>query len=221
MQSQTLTVDRQLKRYRVPRLAFVNKCDRTGANPLKVVEQLRERLGQNAVLLQLPIGLEGDFRGFVDLVTMKAYTYAGPMNQDIVEEPIPRELQAQAEALREELLEAASMFSDELAAAYLEGHPTEEQIHEAVRKGCLALKLTPVFVGAAARNVGVQALLDGVVRYLPDPSEVENRALDLENGEAEVALKAGPRASDRGAGVQAGGRPVTGSCPTSACTRAP
>ncbi len=189
VQSQTLTVDRQLKRYRVPRLAFINKCDRTGANPFKVLEQLRERLGQNAVLLQMPIGLEGDFRGFVDLVRMKAYTYAGPMNQEIVEGQIPSELLPRAEALHGELLEAASMFSDELAHAYLEGHPTPEQIHAGVRAGCLALKLTPVFVGSAYKNIGVQALLDGVVGYLPDPSQVSNRALDLDRDEAEVELK--------------------------------
>jgi len=192
VQSQTLTVDRQLKRYRVPRLAFINKCDRTGANPFKVVEQLRERLGQNAVLLQLPIGLEGEFRGFVDLATMKARTFAGPMNQDIVEGEIPVELVARSQALRGELLEAASMFSDELAAAYLGGHPTAEQIYAAVRRGCLALKLTPVFVGSAYKNVGVRALLDGVVNFLPDPSEVTNKALDLDRDEAEVELHADP-----------------------------
>jgi elongation factor G len=189
VQSQTLTVDRQLKRYKVPRLAFINKCDRTGANPFKVVEQLRERLGQNAVFLQMPIGLEGEFRGFIDLVTMKARTYAGPANQEIVEGEIPPELLSRAEALRGELLEAASMFSDELAHAYLEGHPTPEQIYPAVRSGCLALKLTPVFVGSAYKNIGVRALLDGVVNFLPDPSEVTNQALDLDREEAVVELK--------------------------------
>jgi elongation factor G len=193
VQSQTLTVDRQLKRYRVPRLAFINKCDRTGANPFKVVEQTRERLGQNAVLMQLPIGLEGDFRGFVDLVRMKTRTYAGPANQEIVEGEIPAELLPRAQTLREELLEAASMFSDELAHAYLEGHPSEQQIYAAVRAGCLALKLTPVFVGSAYKNIGVRALLDAVVNYLPDPSEVSNRALDLDRGEAEVELKPDPQ----------------------------
>jgi elongation factor G len=192
VQSQTLTVDRQLKRYKVPRLAFVNKCDRTGANPFKVVEQLRERLGQNAVLLQMPIGLEGEFRGFVDLVTMKALTYAGPANQEIVEGEIPPELLPRAEALRGELLEAASMFSDELAHAYLEGHPTPEQIYPAVRSGCLALKLTPVFVGSAYKNIGVRALLDAVVSFLPDPTEVSNQALDLDREEAVVELKPDP-----------------------------
>jgi len=111
VQSQTLTVDRQLKRYQVPRLAFINKCDRVGANPLKVKEQLRERLGHNAVLMQMPIGLEGEFKGIVDLVQMKALYYEGPMNETIISTDIPAELAKQAEVLREQLIDAASMFS--------------------------------------------------------------------------------------------------------------
>jgi len=192
VQSQTLTVDRQLKRYKVPRLAFVNKCDRTGANPRKVLEQLRERLGLNAVLLEMPIGLEGELRGFVDLIEMKAVTYGGFMNQEIIKGEVPPALLGQAAALRAELLEAASMFSDELAEAYLEGYPTSQQIHEAIRRGCLARKLTPVFLGSAYKNIGVRALLDGVVRYLPDPSAIASKALDLDREEAEVELKADP-----------------------------
>jgi elongation factor G len=100
VQSQTLTVDRQLKRYRVPRVAFVNKCDRVGANPAKVVTQLRERLGHNAVAVQLPIGLEGEFRGIIDLVQMKAITYEGPNNETVVVGHIPAELRAEAESSR-------------------------------------------------------------------------------------------------------------------------
>jgi elongation factor G len=123
---------------------------------------------------------------------MRARTFSGPMNQEIVEGDVPAELLPRARALREELLEAASMFSDELAHAYLEGHPSEEQIYAAVRAGCLALKLTPVFVGSAYKNIGVRALLDGVVSYLPDPSEVSNKALDLDRDEAEVELKPDP-----------------------------
>jgi elongation factor G len=192
VQSQTLTVDRQLKRYGVPRLAFVNKCDRTGANPRKVLEQMRERLGLNAVLLQMPLGLEGEFHGFIDLIEMKAVTYSGFMNLEIIEGEVPPELRGEAETLRAELLEAASMFSDELAEAYLEGRPSAQQLHEAIRRGCLARKLTPVFLGSAYKNIGVRALLDGVVRYLPDPSQAANKALDLDREEAEVELKADP-----------------------------
>jgi len=192
VQSQTLTVDRQLKRYRVPRLAFVNKCDRVGANPLRVKEQLRERLGHNAVMMQMPIGLEGDFRGIVDLVQMKALYYEGPMNEKVISAEIPAELADQAEHLREELIDAVTMFSDELAEAYLEGQATPEMIYAAIRKGTLTQELTPVFIGSAYRNMGVRALLDGAVHYLPAPGEVESTALDLDNNEEKVLLK--PRA---------------------------
>jgi len=192
VQSQTLTVDRQLKRYQVPRLAFINKCDRVGANPLKVKEQLRERLGHNAVLMQMPIGLEGEFKGIVDLVQMKALYYEGPMNETIISTDIPAELANQAEVLREQLIDAASMFSDELAEAYLEGEATPQMIYVAVRRGTLSQELTPVFLGSAYRNMGVQALLDGVVHFLPAPGEVQNNALDLDRDEQPVVLKPEP-----------------------------
>jgi elongation factor G len=192
VQSQTLTVDRQLKRYRVPRVAFINKCDRVGANPTKVLSQLRERLGHNAVAVQLPIGLEGEFRGIIDLVRMKALTYDGPNNETVRIGDIPEELLAEAERGREELIDAASLFSDELAEAYLDGRATPELIYEALRVGSLSLQLTPVFIGSAYKNIGVRALLDGVVRYLPAPHEVRNIALDLDADEQEVDLKADP-----------------------------
>ena len=192
VQSQTLTVDRQLKRYQVPRLAFVNKCDRVGANPLRVKEQLRERLGHNAVLMQMPIGLEGEFTGIVDLVRMKALYYQGPMNETVVSADIPDAFMGQAEGLREELIDAASLFSDELAEAYLEGQASAEMIYAAVRRGTLSRELTPVFLGSAYRNMGVRALLDGVVHYLPSPGEVQNTALDLDRDEQPVILKPEP-----------------------------
>jgi len=192
VQSQTLTVDRQLKRYRVPRLAFINKCDRVGANPAKVLAQLRERLGHNAVAVQIPIGLEGDFRGIIDLVQMKALTYEGPNNETVVVGEIPVELAVEAERRREELIDAASLFSDELAGAYLDGRVTAELIYDALRVGSLSLQLTPVFIGSAYKNMGVRALLDGVVRYLPAPHEVRNVALDRDDDEREVDLKADP-----------------------------
>jgi len=192
VQSQTLTVDRQLKRYRVPRLAFVNKCDRVGANPLRVRDQLRERLGHNAVMMQMPIGLEGEFEGIIDLVQMKSLHYEGLMNESVISADIPPQLVDQAEQLREQLIDAASMFSDELAEAYLESEVSAEMIYEAVRRGTLAQELTPVFVGSAYRNIGVRALLDGVVHFLPAPQEVANSALDLNNGEQPVALQPDP-----------------------------
>ncbi len=188
VQSQSLTVDRQMRRYKVPRLAFVNKCDRSGANPLRVKDQLREKLQHNPVLMQLPIGLEDKFEGVVDLVTMKAVRFGGEDGQEITESEIPAELQAEAAKAREEMLDAASMFSDELTEAILEDRVTESLIRAAIRKGTIELKLTPVFMGSAYKNKAVQKLLDGVVDYLPDPTEVVNEALDLANDEQKVLL---------------------------------
>jgi elongation factor G len=186
VQSQSLTVDRQMRRYNVPRIAFINKCDRVGANPLRVKEQLREKLGHNPVLLQLPIGLEDKFEGIVDLVEMKARRFEGKSGETVVDGPIPEHMLEQARAAREEMLDAVSMFSDELTEAILEDRVTEELIHSAIRKGTISLKLTPVLMGSAYKNKGVQKLLDAVVAYLPDPTEVVNKAVDLDHDEAEV-----------------------------------
>ena len=188
VQSQSITVDRQLKRYHVPRIAFVNKCDRTGANPFKVRMQLREKLGLNAYMMQIPIGLEDKLEGVVDLVTMKAIYFEGDSGTELRVAEIPSHLVDQANEYREELLDAASMFSDELMEAMLEEAVTEEMIRDAVRKGTLAEQFVPVFCGSAYKNKGIQPLLDGVVSYLPDPSEVKNFALDLDKNEEQVEL---------------------------------
>ena len=188
VQSQSITVDRQLKRYHVPRIAFVNKCDRTGANPFKVRMQLREKLGLNAYMMQIPIGLEDKLEGVVDLVTMKAIYFEGDSGTELRVAEIPSHLVDQANEYREELLDAASMFSDELMEAMLEETVTEDMIRAAVRKGTLAEQFVPVFCGSAYKNKGIQPLLDGVVSYLPDPSEVKNFALDLDKNEEEVEL---------------------------------
>ena len=188
VQSQSITVDRQLKRYHVPRIAFVNKCDRTGANPLKVRMQLREKLGLNAYMMQLPIGLEDKLEGVVDLVTMKAIYFEGESGTEIRYAEIPAHLVADAKKYREELLDAASMFSDELAEAYLEGAETEEMINAAIRKGTLSEQLVPVFLGSAYKNKGIQPMLDGVTKFLPDPTEVKNVALNLDKNEEPVVL---------------------------------
>jgi len=193
VQSQSITVDRQLRRYNVPFVAFINKLDRTGANPYKVKEQIRDKLGHNAVLVQIPIGLEDKFQGVVDLIQMKALFFEGANGEHVVEREIPVELKAEAEKRREELIDAASLFSDELAEAFLEGAETEAQIYAAIRKGVLTRKLIPVFMGSAYKNKGVQPLLDGVIHYLPNPSEVRNTALDLNDGEKEVELRSDPR----------------------------
>jgi elongation factor G len=190
VQSQSMTVDRQMRRYKVPRLAFINKLDRSGANPRKVTEGLREKLRLNPVLMQLPIGLEADFMGVVDLVKMKAVRFEGDNGEHLVEEEIPEALVEEAAVAREEMLDAVSMFSDELMEAILEEREIgDELIHEAVRKGTLALELTPVFLGSAYKNKGVQKLLDAVIAYLPNPTEVENTAIDLSNDEAEIIIQ--------------------------------
>ena len=194
VQSQSFTVDRQMRRYNVPRIAFVNKCDRSGANPYRVTEELKDKLKHNAVMMQLPIGLEAEHEGVVDLIEMKAYYFEGDNGETIREDEIPAHMVDAAEEKRAELIEAASMFDDELLEAALEGTSTIEMIHRAVRKGVLELGLTPVFCGSAYKNKGVQPLLDAVLRYLPDPTEIANTALDLEDGEKEFSVKPDPDA---------------------------
>jgi len=188
VQSQSMTVDRQMKRYNVPRMAFINKLDRSGADPFKVTGQLRDKLGHNAIMTQIPIGLENDLEGVVDLVTMKAYYFDGDNGENIREEEIPENLQAQAEEYREIMLDAVSMFSDDLMEAMLEENVQEEQIKDAIRTGTLSMDLTPVFMGSAYKNKGVQLLLNAVTRYLPNPTEITNMAVDLSNDEAEVEV---------------------------------
>lgn len=189
VQSQSITVNRQMTRYRVPRIAFVNKCDRTGANPYRVVQQIRDKLGLNAVMLQMPIGLEADLEGMVDLVTMEAVYFDGEQGQQIRREAIPEALLEEAQAKREALLDAVSMFSDELMEAMLEEKEiAPELIHEAIRKGALALEFTPVMMGSAYKNKGIQLLLDAVGAYLPNPKDIENIALDLNEDEKEVRV---------------------------------
>ena len=192
VQSQSLTVDRQMRRYNVPRLAFINKLDRSGANPFRVVEQLRDKLKLNAVMMQIPIGLEAQFEGVVDLVTMKAHYFDGADGEIRRTEPIPDSLLSQAEEKRQEMLDALSMFSDELLEAILEETVTPEMIHAAARKGTIALKLTPVFMGSAYKNTAIQPLLDAITFYLPDPTDVNNEALDVLQDEAKVILTADP-----------------------------
>ena len=191
VQSQSITVDRQMDRYKVPRIAFINKCDRTGANPYRVVSQMREKLHLNAVLVELPIGLEDRLEGVVDLINMKAIYFDEPNGTNLRIEEIPESMLEEAQQKREELIESASDFDDELMNMILEGEePSVEMIEAAIRRGTLSLKMCPVFVGSAHKNKGIQPLLDGVTKYLPEPRDVENRALDLDNNEQEVILEA-------------------------------
>jgi len=181
VQSQSFTVDRQMRRYSVPRIAFVNKCDRVGANPVRVRDQLREKLAHNPVLLQLPIGLEDKLEGVIDLVAMKAVRFAGDSGEEIDIGDIPSAMMDEALSYREEMLDAVSMFSDELMETILEDvQPDPDLIHSAIRAGTLQLKMTPVLVGSAYKNIGVQPLMDAVLKYLPSPTDIENEAVDLD-----------------------------------------
>ena len=189
VQSQSITVDQQMKRYNVPCIAFINKCDRSGANPERVIDQLIEKLGHNAVAMQIPIGLEVDHQGVVDLSTMKATYFDGENGEILRSEEIPAELAEKAAEKREELIEAASNYCDDLADAFLEEQEiSAEMILSAMRKGVLARKITPVYMGSAYKNKGVQPLLDAATQLLPNPSEVTNIALDLDQGEDEIVL---------------------------------
>ena len=189
VQSQSLTVDRQMKRYQTPRIAFINKMDRTGADPAKVTEQIQEKLGVTPLPLQIPMGAEQDFEGVIDLITMKAVYFDGSQGETVRYEDIPAEYQKAAETARGEMLETLSLFSDELMMALLEEADVDEKtIHTIVREATLAQEITPVMMGTAFRNKGVQELLDAVVRYLPSPVDREIEAVDLsskqEEGEA-------------------------------------
>ncbi|MBP8828968.1 MAG: elongation factor G [Desulfobacter sp.] len=190
VQSQSITVDQQMKRYEVPCIAFVNKCDRSGANPLKVCKQLRDKLGHNSVMLQLPIGLEDKHQGVIDLVKMKAYYFEGDNGERMVEADIPAELKDDAEAAREEMIDAVSLFSEELTDAILEeAEITEELIMGAVRTGTIRREMTPVFLGSAYKNKAVQPLLNAVINYLPCPLDIKNEAMDMDNNEETVILE--------------------------------
>ena len=193
VQSQSLTVDRQMKRYNVPRVAFVNKCDRQGANPVRVRDQLIEKLSHNAVLVQLPLGLEDKHMGVIDLIEEKAFEFHGDNGEEIREVPIPDDRIDEVADFREQMLDAVSMFSDELMEVLLEDEvPEPALIHAAIRKATLSLQITPVLLGSAYKNKGVQKLLDAVISYLPAPPDVENIGLDIDNDEAEVPVPSDP-----------------------------
>ncbi|MCB0391347.1 MAG: elongation factor G [Bdellovibrionales bacterium] len=193
VQSQSITVDRQMRRYNVPRIAFINKLDRSGANPFRVTDALREKLRHNAVMMQIPIGLEDAHAGVVDLVTMKACYFEGEHGEKIVEKDIPEELLESAKKYRQEMIGKVADFDDELGEKFLmEEEPTVEEIMRAIRKGTLSLELTPVFMGSAYKNRGVQKLLNAVTDYLPSPKEITNEGLDLDNNEEKVKLDTDP-----------------------------
>ncbi len=193
VQSQSITVDQQMKRYRVPRIAFINKLDRSGANPFRVIDQLRSKLGHNAVAMQIPLGLESEFEGIIDLVGMKAIRFGGANGEDMLVDDIPPDMMNEVSARREELVEAASLFSDELTEAILnEEHISEDLLLAAIRAGTLQREITPVFMGSAYKNKGVQPLLNGITALLPGPRDITTDALDRDNAEAPVRLESDP-----------------------------
>jgi elongation factor G len=190
VQSQSITVDQQMKRYQVPCIAFVNKCDRSGANPAKVSAQLRDKLGHNSVIMQLPIGLEDKHEGIIDLVTMKAMYFEGENGEKVVVKDIPAPMMDEAKTAREKMIDAVSLFSEALTDAILEEKEiTTDLIMEAVRTGTISRRMTPVFLGSAYKNKAVQPLLDAVVSYLPSPLDIENQAIDMDNNEEAVILE--------------------------------
>src|SRR5690606_3464524 len=193
VQSQSITVDKQMKRYRVPRIAFVNKMDNVGANYEKVADMLKEKLGHHPVKLQVPIGAEDKFQGIIDAITGRAYYFDGGDGEILREEDPPAELAERAKEAREEIVQLVADVDDELAEKFLNEEPvTDKELRAAIRRATLGLKMTPVMCGSAFKNKGVQLLLDAVVHYLPNPTEIDNEAHDQTDGEKKIVLDPDP-----------------------------
>lgn len=204
VQSQTMTVVRQMKRYKVPCLAFINKLDRTGSNPERVLHQLRDKLKFDAAMIQVPIGNESQLKGIIDLINERAIYFDGQVGERVrTEQEIPNDYQAIVKDKRSELVETLSNIDDELGTMFLEDlKPTNEQIHEAVHRNVLSRKFVPVLCGSALKNKGVQPLLDCIIDYLPNPSQVvnyaidESKRLDKLDSQQQVAKSKGKKSSD-------------------------
>lgn len=193
VQAQSLTIDRQMRRYHVPRIAFINKMDRIGANPDSVVEQLRDKLGCDAWPVEIPIGKEHDFEGVVDLIGMRAIYFDGDNGEKLRYEAIPAGLQEKAETARNALLEALSMYSDTLMEKLLAEEDVESELIYDVMKQALQFNhFTPVFMGTAYKNKGIQPLLDAVVRLLPSPMDCQPKALEFQPPHREIDLEPNP-----------------------------
>ncbi|MGZ3653394.1 MAG: elongation factor G [Bdellovibrionota bacterium] len=189
VQSQSITVDRQMKRYNVPRLAFINKLDRAGSNPTRVINAMREKLFLNAAAVQFPIGLEDQHKGVVDLVKMKAFYFDGENGENIREEEIPADIKTACEEKRSEMISKLADVDDAIGEKFVMEEPiSEAELMAGIRRATIALKFVPVFMGSAYKNKGVQILLDGVGDYLPNPTEVKNEALDQNKGEEKIII---------------------------------
>jgi elongation factor G len=194
VQSQSYTVDRQMRRYNVPRLAFVNKLDRAGASGKRVADQLKEKLRHHTIITQMQIGFEDRFEGVIDLIRMKAFYFDGDNGEDIREEEIPAALVDEAKVARKEMITAIAEVDSAMEEKFLmEQEPNVQEIREAIRRAAIALKATPVFMGSAYKNKGVQLLLDGVNLFLPNPTQVTNIALDQDKEEEKIVLEADPK----------------------------
>ena len=192
VQSQSITVDRQMKRYGTPCLAFINKLDRAGANAKNVTEQLREKLGHNAIPMQMQIGFEDEFKGVIDLVTMEACYFDGSHGETVRREAVPADLLDEATSVRHEMLEAISMFNDEMMELLLEEKEVPVQmIHDTVRQATIERKMTGVFMGSAFKNKGVQVLLDAIYAYLPSPLERKYYAIDNSSAKKKEVAETG------------------------------
>ncbi len=195
VQSQSFTVDQQIKRYRVPRIAFINKMDRVGADPERVRQELTEKLGLNVVPIQINMGAGDDFSGVIDLIDMEAVTFEGKEGEKVVRGPIPPEYTEAAEKARQDMLEALSMFNDEMLELLLEDLPVEqEMIRATIRETTINRDIVPVMMGAAFKNKGVQPLMDAVCDFLPSPLDRVSFARDHDNEGTEIPLAADPDA---------------------------
>ncbi len=195
VQSQSLTVDRQMKRYGVPRIAFINKLDRVGADPGRVVSEIEAKLGLVAVPLQVPIGVENDHKGVIDLLTMEAVYFDGEKGQKVRREPIPDDMRETAERARHAMLDTISLYDDEIMEMLLsEQQPSVERLKKSIRTLTIGREIVPVMMGSAFKNKGVQLLLDGVVDYLPSPLDRVYYAKDNSNEGAEIAITCDPDA---------------------------
>ncbi len=195
VQSQSLTVDRQMKRYNIPRIAFINKLDRVGADPARVINEIEEKLGLTAVQLQLPIGLEHSLKGVIDLVAMKALYFEGEKGVEVVVKDIPADMADEVDRARHGMLDALSLYDDELMEMILEEkQPDVDTLHGIIRRLTIGREIVPVMMGSAFKNTGVQPLMDAIVRYLPSPLDRMYYAIDNDNDGAEVAMTADPDA---------------------------